>query len=449
MISLTQYGQEVALEEYRGRQLTYMDLSLAISSRVADWQAQGVPTGSHIALVASSGIDWVIEFLAMIAGGYIPVCISPRLPQSQIDRLLRHCDAVRVVRDVDFGRRLPSVFQPCSWVHRQMDDPLMICYTSGSMGDPKGVVLSYRNVRHNIQNALDNLPQGEHQTLVSILPPDHMYGLIGEVLSQLECGNRVVFLGTKPVSEILMAAYQCYHPYAIVAVPVIVEQIYRALGERMKAFFTPWLKQLLVGGGALDKRVEQALIDMSIPITVGYGMTETGPLIGASLWSDYKPFSVGKVVQGMQVKSVDGELWVKGENVMLGYYKNPELTAEVLTPDGWFKTGDMGFVDKDGNIYLEGHKDSRIVCSNGYTVYPENIEQVLNVTLPINESCVVVRNGQLVALVYAQQPIDAEWALKEVNAQLPHYCLLQAVLFVDAPFEKTSKFTIKRYLYQS
>jgi long-chain acyl-CoA synthetase len=208
------------------------------------------------------------------------------------------------------------------------------------------------------------------------------------------------------------------------------------------------IRQFHVGGAALNEEVEKLLMDIRFPITVGYGLTETGPLVSGNLWQNFKARSGGRLVSGMEAKIVDEEIWVRGENVMLGYYNEPELTKQVLTEDGWFRTGDVGEIGEDGTIYVQGHKSNLIVQADGNKVYPENIEAILNEIDGIDESLVTVWNNQLVALVVTQLELNVNTIREKINAALPSYSRITKIETRTDPFERTPKHSIKRYLYR-
>jgi long-chain acyl-CoA synthetase len=328
-----------------------------------------------------------------------------------------------------------------------------------------------------------------------MLPMAHLYGLAFEFLYTFTQGVHITFLGKTPTPSTLIKAFAEVKPYMVITVPLVVEKIfkskvipalekptvkvllkvpilnniiYRKIRRTLIDVFGGYLRSgLIVGGAALNEKVEMLMRRMKFPYTVGYGMTECSPLIGYEDFYNFAPRSCGKEVTGVQVRidSRDpqhevGEIQVKGENVMMGYYKNPEATREVFTDDGWFRTGDLGIIDKNGNIFIKGRSKNMILSGNGQNIYPEEIEDKLNALPLVTESIVVNRGQRIIALVVpdmdAFQKLAAEGRTLEsvmldyqtqVNAQLPAYSKINKIELRDEPFEKTPKRSIKRFLY--
>ncbi len=396
-----------------------------------------------------------------------------------------------------FGKKYPNRFTSTD-VSYHIDKPeelALINYTSGSTGFSKGVMLPYRSIWSNIRFCLDHLdflkPGDKY---ISMLPMAHMYGLAVEVLHPIAKGGHIHFLTRTPSPKIIMDAFAEIKPKLIVAVPLIIEKIIKTrvfplldkplikvmlhvpfvdqqLLNKVKAklheTFGGNLHEMIIGGAALNKDVEQFLRRIDFPYTVGYGMTECGPLISYSPWKEAKYTSCGKVVDRMTAKvdssnpeTMVGEVLVKGENVMLGYFKNEEATKSVLK-DGWLNTGDMGIIDKDGYLFLRGRSKNMILGSSGQNIYPEEIEDQLNNMPYVAESVVIEQDGKIVALIYPdfenaeKQGISSdiiEQKMQEnisiLNPQLPAYSQISKVKIHYEEFEKTPKRSIKRYLYQ-
>jgi len=374
------------------------------------------------------------------------------------------------------------------------DKPALINYTSGTTSDPKGVVLSYRAISSNIQFGQDNIPNHPGWNMVSMLPLAHMFGLAFEMLYQLAGGCHVYFLGKAPSPQILMKAFAEVHPYMILTVPLVIEKIFqksvfpkirkpgvRALwympgvGGKLRqkvhdavmGVFGGNLKHLIIGGAALNHDVEKCLKQIKFCYTVGYGMTECGPILGYEVWTQFVERSCGKPVDRMAVTidsadphKVVGEILVKGDNLMTEYYKNPDATKAAFNADGWLKTGDLGIIDKEGNIFIRGRNKSVIIGASGQNIYPEEIEGKLNNIPGVGESIVVDRDGKLTALVFPDlaalkdelnnKTIEEilEDIKNQVNKLIPPFCRLSFIEKVEKEFEKTPKRSIKRFLYK-
>lgn len=397
-----------------------------------------------------------------------------------------------------FGERYPERFVPSDAVYRlpaDDNDMAIINYTSGSTGFSKGVVLSYHNLWSNVRFALDNIPYIKPgDGAICMLPLAHMFGLTIEMLHMLAHGAHIYFLTRTPSPRIIMDAFATVRPKLIITVPLIIEKIIkgrvfplldkplmkvllhipvvddRLLGkirDKLTATFGGNLEQLIIGGAALNKDVETFLRRIHFPFTVGYGMTECAPLIAYAPWDAQRPGSCGRITDRMEARidspdpaNIPGTLWVRGDNVMKGYYKNDEATASTIK-NGWMNTGDICQMDDDGFLYIRGRDKSMILGPSGQNIYPEEIEHAVNNLPYVSESLVVERGGKLVALIYP----DYEAALKDglsntaledlmrqnikqVNADLPAYSQIADITLLQEEFEKTPKRSIKRYLYQ-
>lgn len=394
-----------------------------------------------------------------------------------------------------FGERYPERFtaDDIAYRHPNPDDLCIINYTSGSTGFSKGVMLSYRAMWSNVQftiDGLDFLKPGDG--MVCMLPLAHMFGLMVELLHPFVKGCHINFLTRTPSPKVIMDAFAQVQPKLIVAVPLIIEKIVKTrvfplldkplmkllmmvpfvddhllhkIKERMEATFGGRLQELIIGGAGLNKDVETFLRRIRFPYTVGYGMTECGPLIAYAPWDIQRPGSCGRVVDRMQLRVASpdpavqaGVLWVKGDNVMQGYYKNLDATAAVFDADGWMNTGDICNVDADGYIYIRGRDKTMILGPSGQNIYPEEIEQILNNMPYVAESLVIEQNGHLVALIYpdlenaTKQGIDIDTQMRQnieaLNKEHPGYSRISDLRILSEEFEKTPKRSIKRYLYQ-
>lgn len=398
-----------------------------------------------------------------------------------------------------FGKKYPFHFSKddVNYFHDQPEDIAVINYTSGSTGMSKGVMLPYRSIWSNIRFTLDNLEfMKAGDGIVNMLPLAHMYGMVIEMLYPFCRGCHCYFLTKLPSPKVILKAFADVKPKLIITVPLILEKIIRSkvfpllekplmkimlrvpylddyLLAKIKATllqaFGGNLEELIIGGAPLNADVEKFLYKIGFPVTVGYGMTECGPLISYTTARNSKPHTVGQVVDRMEVKidspdpeNVPGNILVKGCNVMLGYYKNPKATKEVLPDDsGWMNTGDMGTIDADGFITINGRSKTMILGPSGQNIYPEEIEQHLNNLPYVNESLIVEDGGNLEALVHPDfdaartQNIDRQELenimqqnLVALNNDMPSYSKVKTIKIMEEEFEKTPKRSIKRFLYQ-
>ena len=399
-----------------------------------------------------------------------------------------------------FGKRYPKYFRKehVHYYREQSPDELAIInYTSGTTGFSKGVMLPYRALWGNLDYVLNKLsPHVKKGTnIVSILPMAHMYGMMVEFMFGFTNGNHLFFLTRLPSPSLIAQAFAEIKPSLIVAVPLIIEKIVRKkvftytqnnrvrllmnmplinkkikqkLRDMVAGVFGGNMFEIITGGAALNKEVEQFLNSIDFPITVGYGATETAPLISFSNCDQYLPGSCGTVVDHMEVKiasndpeNVPGEIMARGLNTMLGYYKNEVATREVLDEEGWYHTGDLGTMSADGHLYIRGRIKNMLLGSNGQNVYPEEIEDKLNSLAMVNESLIVQKGEQLIGLVYpdvdeAQQMGFNDEDLNNImeqnrlqlNAMLPPFCKISEIRLHPEEFVKTPKKSIKRYLYK-
>lgn len=398
-----------------------------------------------------------------------------------------------------FGAKYPYSFeeQNVKYFVDQPDDLAMINYTSGSTGMSKGVMVPFRSLWSNVRFCLDNLTMLQPGVkMVNMLPLAHMYGMTIEMLNPFCHGCHCYFLTKLPSPKIILKAFADVQPALIITVPLIVEKIIRnkvfpllekplmkvllkvpylddrllaKIKENLLQAFGGNLKELIIGGAPLNADVEKFLYKIGFPVTVGYGMTECGPLIAYASSDISKPHTVGKTVDRVEVRidspdprNVPGNIMVKGVNVMHGYYKNDKATDEVLDKEsGWMNTGDMGTIDEDGFITINGRSKTMILGPSGQNIYPEEIEQKLNNLPYVNESLVVENGTDLEALVYPDfdsartQNIDRDELekimvqnLAALNQEMPSYSKVKTIKIMEEEFEKTPKRSIKRFLYQ-
>ena len=368
----------------------------------------------------------------------------------------------------------------------------LINYTSGSTGSPKGVMLNGKSLSNNGEIGMKILPVEPGQRVVSMLPLAHMFGQVCELLYPLCCGTHIYFLTKSPTPSILLKAMKEVQPYLVVTVPLVIEKIYkknldptlskwairtfwhipgigsllhRRVRSALKSAFGGKLRYFICGGAAMNPVVEKCLMDIHFPLSIGYGMTECGPLIGGNPPKYFKARSGGVPVLNMDVKIDEpnaagiGEILVKGENVMMGYYKNPDATNAVFTEDGWLRTGDLGRLDKKKNIYIKGRCKTMFLGASGQNIYPEEIEDKLNNQEAVSESLIVEREGKLVALVFPDETLTKRMTpdqilqimkanLAKLNNLIPGYSKVADIEVQDKPFEHTPKRSIKRFLYK-
>ena len=368
----------------------------------------------------------------------------------------------------------------------------IINYTSGTTSAPKGVMLRYECISANVDFGQRRLPSDSNDKIVSMLPMAHMYGMMFELIYPLCGGSSIYYLGKTPTPALLLGAMAEVKPYLVITVPLVMEKIFKSkvapvvnkpimkvicaipglnqvifkkIRNTLLNAFGGNIRAIVMGGAALNPDVEKWFKRFKLPYTVGYGMTEAAPLMAYEDWKDFAPKSCGKAINFVEVRidSEDpyrkvGEIQARGVNIMSGYYKNEEATKAAFTKDGWMRTGDLGLLDKKGNIFIKGRSKNMILSANGQNIYPEEIEAVVNNQPYVIESVVVDRGARLVALVYTDSDkMKADGAdvedfkkhvMHEVNRSMPAYSKVNAVEIMDQPFEKTPKMSIKRFMYK-
>ena len=528
-----------ALSNYKGQDLAYRDVARRVAKLHIAFEQCGLQKGDKVAICSRNQANWGVSMLAALTYGAVPVPILHEFKPGNIHYLVNHSEAkVLFVDDViwenlseaempglyvvvqintfsflyskteemsqvrehlneSFGHKYPNNFGPedLNYYEDSADELAVINYTSGTSGFSKGVMIPYRALYSNIQFAhVQAMPQMDNQAeVVSMLPSAHMYGMMFEFLFEMTIGAHVHFLTRVPSPKIIMQAFSDIKPHVIIAVPLIIEKVYKSklkpildrnkkimnlpiidkviqkkiLQELVNAFGGRFY-EVIIGGAAFNPEVERFFRKIGFPFTVGYGMTECAPIIGYADWKDTKLYSCGKAAMNMSIcidssdpKNIPGEVLVKGPNVFLGYYKNEEATAEVMDKDGWFHTGDMGVMDDEGFLFLKGRSKCMILGPSGQNIYPEEIEGVLNNVTYVVDSLVIEDHGILVSLIYPdyhQAELDGlskseleaklQEALPEINKQIPNYAKITKMEFMPEDFERTPKRSIKRYLYQ-
>ena len=529
-----------AISNYQGMTLHYRDVARRIEKLHVMFEECGLSVGDKVAICSRNQANWAVSFLAAMTYGAVPVPLLHEFKSANIHHLVNHSEAkilfvdeviweglsesempdVQAIIQVNtfkllyaadekivdarehlnelFGRKYPNAFTPdaLNYYDDSAEELAVINYTSGTSGFSKGVMIPYRAIASNLQFASIVLPGLDNtKNVVSMLPSAHMYGLMFELLYELSVGAHVHFLSRVPSPKIIMQALSEVKPYVIIAVPLIIEKIYKnklkpllekegirvlmklpilsqLLLDKIKAelitAFGGEFYEVIIGGAAFNREVESFFKKMNFPFTVGYGMTECAPIITYDDWKVEKLNSCGKAVVNMEVRiaspdpqNIPGEIQVKGANVFLGYFKNEEATQEVFTEDGWFRTGDMGVLDAEGSLFIKGRNKCMILGPSGQNIYPEEVETVINNQLYVVDSLVIEDNGGLTALIYpdfAQGARDGmkqeafikylEGTLPELNKELPNYAKLKKIEVMSEDFERTPKKSIKRYLYQ-
>ena len=398
-----------------------------------------------------------------------------------------------------FGHKFPKYFRK-EHIKYHVDDPeelAMINYTSGTTGFSKGVMLPYRALWGNLDYLMDTVKPkiGKNCNILSTLPMAHMYGLMTEFIFNIVLGNHIFFLTRQPSPTLISEALNETKPDIIFAVPLVIDKIVRkhvfprvqtnwvrlltsmpVLSKRIKEKIREFVLgefgkhpyEVVVGGAPLNKEIENFFVSIGFPIAMGYGTTETAPLITFAHQDDYVAGSCGVAVKHMEVKvlsddpqNVPGELVCRGINVMKGYYKNPEATHAVIDKDGWFHTGDLATMSTDGHFFIKGRSKNMLLGANGQNIYPEEIEDRLNSMALVSESIIVQRNNKLVALIHPDYDEassmgftaeDLEHIMDqnrvELNSQMPSFAKISSIQIHENEFEKTAKKSIKRYLYQ-
>ena len=531
-----------ALTDYKGITLQYHDVARKIEKLHILFENGGVERGDKIALCGRNSAHWAVAFLATLTYGAIAVPVLHEFTAEQIHNIVNHSEAKFlfvgdvVATQVDpvkmpglegiinipdyslrlsrtdkltyarehlnemFGRKYPKYFrrQHVAYYKEQSPDELaLINYTSGTTGFSKGVMIPYRALWGNYdfaEHVLGNVvKQGD--SVISILPMAHMYGMAFEFIFEFLHGCHIYYLTRIPSPAIIAQAFTDIRPAIIIAVPLIIEKIIRKrvfpklqnntmrllwnmpviskkiqqrVCEQVRKAFGDQFYEIIIGGAAFNHEVEQFLKAIGFPFTVGYGATECAPIICYSDWQHFVPGSCGRAVVHMEVKidspdpaRIPGEILARGTNVMLGYYKNPEATAQTIDADGWYHTGDLGTMDADGNVFIRGRSKNMLLGPSGQNIYPEEIEDKLNSMQLVLESVVVQRDTKLVALVHPDMDATTDLGIRpdalaqlmeqnrtQVNEQLAAYCKLAEIEIHKNEFEKTPKKSIKRYLYK-
>ena len=489
---LTEDG--TAQDTSRGNHYTYGEMYAELCHVAELLTSLGLQKGDHIAICGANSAHWVIAYLAIAKMQGVSVTVMHTLMPDQIASLVAFSDAKALFTDEDIWGELASSNRSCmgglssvislsdwsllegrsdramterrpredrdiSFPQSAPDDLAQICFTSGTSGKSKGVMLSYKNISVTTECVAQTYPPRRNKKILSYFPLAHAFGLGLEIVVPITRGCRIFLYRGELRAESLMQAIRKVRPYLSVMVPTMVEKIAGAGALKLLLFKLLGIENIVIGGAGLSSKTGEKMKKFRIPIAPGYGMTETVALISLINPSAYKVGSSGKVCDALTLRiSTEGEILVKGENVMLGYYKDPEATAAKIDSDGWLHTGDKGHLDEDGYLYVEGRLEQDIiVLPNGENIRPDNIESLINALPEVSESIILARDGKLVAIVVPKITNDQSSMtntdlrriiLRKVNPSLPLYSQLYDVEITDTPLAKTEKQTIKRYLYK-
>ena len=528
-----------ALTDYKGATLQYKDVARKIEKMHILFEHAGIKKGDKIALCGRNSANWTATFLGVVTYGAVAVPILHEFKADNVHHIVNHSEArmlfvgdqvwemfneaampnlegiielknfdlvvsrsekltyAREHLNEEFGKKYPCRFraEQVSYRREEPEELAVINYTSGTTGYSKGVMLPYRSIISNIVHIDQKVGLKAGDSIVSMLPLGHIFGLVFDFLYGITKGAHLWFLTRMPSPKIIAESFAVIRPRVIACVPLIVEKIFKKnilpkvdnkLGklllnlpiisdkikeqirqQAMEVFGGNFI-EIVIGGAPFNPEVEAFLRKINFPYTIAYGMTECAPLICHSRWDEILYTSCGKTVANMETKVISedperipGELVCRGMNVMLGYYKNESATAQTIDKDGWLHTGDMAIKDADGNIFIKGRCKNMLLTASGQNSYPEEIEARLNNMPYVNESLVILKENKLVALVYPHNE-DAfshgmnkkqlEEALElnriELNKVLPAYSQITQVKLYPEEFEKTAKKSIKRFLYQ-
>lgn len=529
-----------ALTDYKGATLQYNDVARKIEKIHIAMEGAGIQPGDKIAICGRNSAHWAVTFLAIITYGAVAVPILHEFKPDQIHNIVNHSEAralfagdqiwenlneedmpllegIIEMKDFDvvvsrseqltyarehlneiFGQKYPCRFRPEDIHYRREESPEELCiinYTSGTTGYSKGVMLPYRSIMSNVLFCHEKIGIRPGDSIVSMLPLGHVFGMVFDFLYGISYGAHLWFLTRMPSPKIIMESFAEIRPRIISCVPLVVEKIFKKsvlpkidnklgklllkvpivndrIRERinqyaMEAFGGNFI-EIIIGGAPFNAEMEAFVQSIRFPYTLAYGMTECGPIIAHDHQRDMKPSSCGRVASRMEAKVlspapsvIPGELVCRGENLMLGYYKNEEATRQVIDNEGWLHTGDMAIIDEDGYIFIKGRCKNMLLTASGQNIYPEEIESWLNNLPYVSESLIILNQGKLVALIYADKDDafahglsekDIENVMEanrlEVNKTLPAYSQITRVKLYPEEFEKTAKKSIKRFLYQ-
>lgn len=522
--SISLYGERVAFSVINGEKLTYNNFGERVERVIQIFNEAGLQKGDKIAILAGNNINWPVSYFAATTSGRVAVPILPDFTAFEIVNIIDHSECKALIVSSKLEYKIPEHLTEKLSLIIKMDnfevtkkvvsadvflrdepnheDVATIIYTSGTSGASKGVMLTHANLVAQTKMTTELFPIVKEDIFLSILPLSHTYECSIGMLLPFTHGASVVYLDGAPTPSILMPALKEVKPTIMLSVPLIVEKIYKikirpiftknlilrvvysiwifrrlfhkAAGKKLLETFGGNLRFFGIGGSRLDGVVENFLADAGFPYAIGYGLTETSPLLAGVVPGKVKWQSTGPALNGVEIKIDNpnnkkiGEIVVKGPNVMKGYYKDPQSTMASFTEDGWFRTKDLGFMDREGYLYIKGRKDNMILSSSGENIYPEDIESIINEFDLVLESLVIERKGKLVAKVHFNydEIKESEHILGEgsasvtdkvtrvkrelllyVNDRVNKSSKLSEIVEQPVPFEKTATQKIKRYLY--
>jgi len=519
---------KVSLQDYDNGGLTFGELAGQIERLHNLFREHGLKKGDKISLIGKNSANWGTVYIATVSYGAVIVPLLQDFTPKDIYKLVNHseskllfiseflCEKIdynefetlqtvyylddyNVVHDfttdfIAFNKNFKtSDKESFKLEHIQNSDLAAILYTSGTSGQPKGVMLNHNSLAANVRYARNNMPLESGDKVVSFLPLAHCYGAAFEFLFPFSKGCTIIFLGKLPSPQIIVRAFKEIKPRLILSVPLVIEKVYKnkikpaiskpttkillkiplvnkiiynKVLKSLRESFGGEFKEVVIGGAKMNREVETFLRKIGFNFSIGYGMTECGPLITYDGHKTTKIYSAGKIVDTLEMK-IDskkegkvGEILLKGENIMQGYYKNEEETNKTIDKDGWLHTGDLGVIDEDGYLFIKGRSKSMILTSTGQNVYPEEIESKFNNFPLVGEVVVVSRNSQITALIYPDQERVKRQELteeqiakvfshyqKRVNEDMPTYMKVNKITVQKEEFKKTPKKSIKRYLY--
>lgn len=454
--SIKKFSDHIAFSQWRGEDLTYIEVGQRVGQVQQILVSAGLKPGDRVAILSSNMPNWGVCYFAITTSGYTAVPILPDFTTDDIDRIIEHSEAKAlfvsdklytkvskttidslnlVVRIKNLSILSQTVSEEGAVAIPKPDDLAVIIYTSGTTSSPKGVMLTQYNISSQTWLIEPLFALRDTDVLLSVLPLSHTYECTLGLIYAFSAGCHVVYLDKAPTVSVLMAALKEVRPTIMIIVPLIIEKIYRArvvakftsnafwralyrigfvrrylhrvAGKKLRKFFGGRIRFLGIGGAKLDVNAEKFLYEAKVPYAIGYGLTETAPLLAGAVGDMVRIGSTGPVLKGIECRleninteTGQGEIVVKSPSQMIGYYKNEEATQQAFTPDGWFRTGDLGCFDKDGWLYIKGRLKNMIVGPSGENIYPEDIESVLNSHVYISESIVTEQEGHLVALVH-------------------------------------------------
>ena len=478
------------------RSITYGEFGNKLLALHQFLYSNNVHQGDKIILLAPNSINWCVVYLAVITFGAVIVPISLDLPSEHICNLIRHSEAkiafvsesakTKVVEHLvpTFSLADETIYSVSTIVGKDSfsipevanEHLSIINYTSGTSGQPKGVMLNLVPIVENLKFAYHSFPLREGDHIVSTMPFTHSFGSLYEFLYPFSIGVTIYLLQKKPSPQIIKDVFNEVHPKMFFSVPLVVEKIFQAAianiqdigsldlsNEEEKAkyrnsfmqYFTPECEAIVIGGAKLNPTVEDALNRLQIPFSCGYGMTECGPVISWNNPAKAKAYSVGQLVDGMHSKIINahsgiGEILLKGANIMLGYFKNEQATTEAIDEEGWLHTGDLGYIDDDGYIFLKGRKKNVILRNDGINIYVDDIEYTIKRNYPQIEDCVVFERGQkiIVKIVLSAECTNLSELLNNINKCLPKYASISQIEIETCPIRRNSKNEILRETYK-